>query len=561
MKLLQASNLYLNLAFGLTSNLKNAISRYPVPDELHFLPGEKDPVVLSQDLDVNVQRLQAVLGNSSDLVVRRFTVGPGSVGIRCALAFIDGMVERESIRTSLLNPLIIETQKTGFTKGLNRQNAFDRIWNTAVLIGEIKEDRTLQDVLRTLLAGNTSLLVDGSDRAISANTKGFEVRPVGEPMIETVVRGPREGFTEAIRVNTALLRRRLQDPNLRLERFQVGRRTQTGVTIAYLQGVANPKVVEEVRRRVRRIDIDGALESSYIEELINDTPHSIFATVGRTERPDTLVAKLLEGRVGIFVDGTPFVLTVPHLFIEELQSPEDYYTNPIYSSLIRLIRLVAFFTAVFLPSFWVAVTTFHPEFFPTPFLLTIAAGREGVSFPTAVEALLMGLIFEGLREAGIRLPRPVGQAISIVGALIIGTAAVDAGLVTAPMVIVVAAAGIATFLMPTIDVGFVTTLLRLPTLFLGATLGLYGILLVGVVIMVHLASLRSFGVPYLSPLAPLSVPETKDVLVRTPLWSRPLRPRVIGYKEPRRQKDNTLPHPPRKVGNRRGEKTGRDGSP
>ena len=225
----------------------------------------------------------------------------------------------------------------------------------------------------------------------------------------------------------------------------IGRKTKTAVCLVYLKGVANPQVVEEAKRRLERIDTDGILESGYIEQFIEDAPLSIFSTIGNSEKPDTVAAKILEGRIAVLVDGTPFVLTFPMLFIEGFQSSEDYYSRPYYASLVRVIRFIAFMVSVLGPGIYVAVTTFHQELIPTPLLFTIAAAVEGTPFPTMIEVLVMGVIFEILREAGIRLPRPVGQAISIVGALVVGESAVSAGLIGEPVVIVIALTAVSSF--------------------------------------------------------------------------------------------------------------------
>ena len=283
----------------------------------------------------------------------------------------------------------------------------------------------------------------------------------------------------------------------------------------------------EVRNRLQRIDIDGILESGYIEELIEDAPYSIFPTVGNSEKPDTVAAKLLEGRVSIFIDGTPFVLTVPRLLVEGFQSSEDYYSRPFYATVVRWTRFAALFITSLLPSFYVALQSFHQDLIPTPLLISMAASREGTPFPSYMEVLVMGIIFEIMREAGVRMPRTVGQAVSIVGALVLGEAAVQAGLVSSSMVLVVALTAIAGFVISSL--ADVTSLLRLFFLPFCATFGLFGLLMGLLIIYIHLARLRSFGVPYLSPLAPGNIDDLKDVLVRAPVWSQITRPRLLGH--------------------------------
>jgi spore germination protein KA len=306
--------------------------------------------------------------------------------------------------------------------------------------------------------------------------------------------------------------------------------------------LANPKLIEEIRRRLKRINTDAILESGYIEQFIEDAPFSIFSTVANSEKPDKVAAKLLEGRAAIMVDGTPMVLTVPMVFIESFQSAEDYYSRPFYASLIRLLRITAYLINILSLALYVALSTFHQELIPTALLLTMLSAREGVPFPAAIEAGIMIIAFEILREAGVRLPRPVGQAVSIVGALVLGESAVSAGLVGAPMVIVVAITAMSSFVVPAqTDSG---AIIRIVLLILGSVMGGYGIAMGLFAIFIHLASLRSFGTPYFSPLAPFSSSDMKDAFVRAPIWAMFKRPRDIAWHDPERQKFRLKPNPP-----------------
>ena len=357
-----------------------------------------------------------------------------------------------------------------------------------------------------------------------------------------MVRGPREGFTETLQVNISMLRRKIKNPLLRLELLKLGKQTKTAICIAYIKGLAAEETVAEVRRRLERIDVDSILESGYIEEYIEDAPLSPLATVGNTEKPDIAAAKMLEGRVAILVDGTPFVLTVPYLFVEGLQSSEDYYSRAFFSTMMRWIRIIAMVSTALMPALYIALLTFHQEMIPTELLLSTASSAEGVPFPAFVQAFFMGLVFEILREAGIRMPRPVGQAVSIVGALVIGQAAVEAGLVMPSMVIVVAFTGITEFIVPTQLEAI--TIFRIFVTGLAAMLGFYGILLGILASLIHILTLRSFGNPYLSPLAPSSITGLKDVLVRVPRWAMLTRPPGISGRNPMRQEPGQKPGPP-----------------
>ncbi len=305
----------------------------------------------------------------------------------------------------------------------------------------------------------------------------------------------------------------------------VGVKTLTDVCLAYIDGVADPKVISELKYRLEQIRVDAILDSGYIEQYIEDAPLSLFSTVSYTEKPDVAAARVLEGRIAIIVDGSPFVLAVPMLFIESFQAAEDYYGRVIYASISRFMRYLAFLLTVFMPSLYIALVSFHQELIPTTLLFTFAAAREGTPFPAFLEALIMVFSFEILREAGVRLPRPVGQAISIVGALIVGDAAVSAGIVGAPMVITIAITAVAGFVVP--EQADAAAVLRLITMFFAASLGIFGITVIFLAVLIHLCALESFGVPYFRALLPSR--DAKDTLVRFPLWSMTKRPLDLAH--------------------------------
>jgi spore germination protein KA len=322
-----------------------------------------------------------------------------------------------------------------------------------------------------------------------------------------------------------MLRRKIKSPDLMFDSLKIGVRTKTDVCIAYINGLADPKLIEEIKRRLDRIKTDAILESGYIEQFIEDEPYSIFPMIANSEKPDKVAAKLLEGRAAILVDGTPFVLTAPALFIESFQAAEDYYSRPYFASLIRLLRYVSYFISILAPGLYVAISTFHQELIPTDLLLTMAAAHEGVPFPSVLEAAIMIIMFEILREAGVRLPRPIGSAVSIVGALVIGEAAVSAGLIGAPMVIVVAITAVSSFVVPAqTDSG---AILRYGFLILAGFMGGFGIAIGLLAVLFYMASLKSFGVPYLSSLAPFNASDMKDVFIRAPIWEMNKRPKDI----------------------------------
>lgn len=484
------------------------------------------------DLETNLSFLQSIYKDCADVVFRHFTIA-GKV--KAALIYIEGMSNIEEIDKSILAPLMRQT--------VTPNEKLNEIIAQRLTVSSIKENETFADAIEQIASGNPVILVDKNPVAISAGLSKWEKRAVEEPLSETVVRGPREGFTESSVVNTSLLRRRIKSPKLKMISLNIGRETQTKTTIAYLEGIADPSLVEEVKNRLKRIDIDGILESGYLEEFIEDHPFSPFPQILSTERPDVAAANLLEGRVVILVDGTPFVMIVPISLYSLLQASEDYYERFMIGTLIRWMRYGFLVMALLLPSVYVAVLTFHQEMIPTTLLLTFAKSRELIPFPALVEALIMEITFEALREAGIRLPKQVGSAVSIVGALVIGQAAVSAGLVSAPMVMVVAITGIASFTIPRYNGAIAIRMLRFPIMLLAGTLGLLGIMLGLIAIIVHLSTVRSFGLPYLAPMGPMRASEMKDVMMRAPLWSFRTRPRLTGDYNQNRQAPGQKPDP------------------
>ncbi|MCF6094965.1 spore germination protein [Microaerobacter geothermalis] len=483
---------------------------------------------LKSSLKENFDEVKRRLGNSSDIITREIQIGK-SGKIMAGLIYTDGLADKKSIQDFIMESLMINVKESHPNMKIS-QHFLSNLKEIAITIGDVKEINDFNTLFNEILSGNTVILVDGFSQGFSAGTKGWEDRGVTEPSSTTVVRGPRDGFSETLGTNTSLIRRRIKDPNLWLETKEIGRVTKTSVGIMYIKGIVNDKVVEEVHRRLDRIEIDGILESGYIEELIQDETYTPFPTIFHSERPDVIAAGLLEGRVAILVDGTPFVLLVPAVFMQFYQAAEDYYQRADIGTLLRFLRFVAFFIALTAPSLYIAITTFHQEMLPTTLLISLAAQREGVPFPAFIEALLMEVSFEILREAGVRMPRAVGQAVSIVGALVIGTAAVEAGIVSAAMVIIVSITAIASFVFPSFNMAISIRILRFLLMGLSASFGLFGITVGLIALVLHLSSLRSFGVPYMTPFAPFILADNKDAMFRLPIWGMFSRPRLINQK-------------------------------
>lgn len=492
---------------------------------------------VSLRVEANLQILTELFAGAADVVIRRFRVA----GHRpAALVFVDGMLSDDTLTAAVLTPLTNCT----LPNGPEARQLATAIREAVVAAGDVRTAATIGAVVDAVLAGAAVVLVDGAVGALEVRIPEARARAIEEPVAETTIRGPREGLIEHLTTNTALLRRRLRTPFLKIETLEVGRASRTQVALVYLQDVADPALVSEARRRLRRIDIDAVLDAGYIEELIEDNVSSLFPQIQNTERPDTVAANLAEGRVAILVDNSPFALILPVTIWSFFSAGEDYYERFAIAAFLRMLRVVFAIIALLGPATWVAIISFHQELLPTSLLLTVASAREGIPFPAVVETLVMEIFFEALREAGVRLPRPVGQAVSIVGALVIGQAAVQAGLISAPKVIVVAATGIASFTIPRFNFGIALRLLRFAMILLAGSLGLFGIILGLLFLLFHLAALRSFGVPYLQPLAPLTVSDLKDTMVRLPRWLLDRRPEAIEVLDRRRAAPWLRPRPP-----------------
>jgi spore germination protein KA len=491
---------------------------------------------ISQNLSTNFELIHKIFDTSDDLVIRRFTIG--NLSTEVMVVNLNGMSELKLINDNIIGPLMRESQKTGTSQRITLEYLKD----SAINLNAVYDTDSMDEAMTAILNGDAALFLDGSTKALIMNTRTWANRGVQQPETEPVVRGSREGFTETLSINISQIRRKIKDPELNFESIQLGRRTRTEVCVVYIRDIVNPKIVAEVWRRLKKIDIDAVLESGYLEEFIQDAPFSIFPTVGNTETPDKFAAKILEGRVGILVDGTPFALTVPFLFIESFQVAEDYYSRSFFTSLIRLIRFLALHLTIVLPALYVAVITFHPNIIPETLLLTIARTREGIPFPAFVEALVMGIFYEMFREGSVRMPRIVGQAVSIVGALILGEAAVNAGIISPIMVIITGLTAVTGFLLPPQTDSI--TLLRIPLLVIASFFGLFGIIWSYIFIVIHLASLRSFGAPYFSPIMPLTFADLKDSFFRVPWWLMRTRPRVIDWQGSTREDENLEPKVP-----------------
>ncbi|MGI6357651.1 MAG: spore germination protein [Bacillota bacterium] len=477
---------------------------------------------LSNNLQENLTILKQLFG-SDDVVYREFCIGSAN-GLPAALIFIDELIDKDSIQRDAMTNIMLRA-KIALAPGVTTTDGIKRLVADDLLaIAELKEIKSYPDVLEAVLGADAVLLVDGMAIAFAMGVKAWEHRGIGEATNESAIRGPREAFNELLKSSLALIRRRIKDPMLRVKMVQLGKRSLTDAAIVYIEGVANPYLVKEVCRRLDLIKTEAIIDSSYVEQFIQDAPFSPFPQVQWTERPDRTVAGLLAGRVVIICDGSPNAIIAPATLPNFLPATEDYYERWLLSSFVRFVRTFSILASVLLPALYISVINFHQELLPTTLAIAIAGSRTGVPISALLEALTMEFTFELLREAGLRLPAALGSTIGIVGGIIIGQAAVAAGLVSPIMVVIVALTAIGGFAIPSYNVAATLRILRFPLLFLGGTFGLFGVTAGGIVILLHLVSLKSFGVPYLSPVAPLTMSALTDTVVRAPIWAHRLRP-------------------------------------
>lgn len=459
---------------------------------------------------------EQIFKDCADIVFQDLLVGGRLNGL---LVHTHGLSDTDLMADNVVRPLLYDLGEVPAADLSPR-----RLAAAGVGPGTGSTGRLFRDVVTAALDGQAALLIEGHAECLIFEVKGGKRRNIEEPPSEVVVRGPREGFNEDLSTSVSLLRTRLRTPRLKTVQWRIGAQTRTRVVLVYLDQVANPALITEVKRRLDNIRIDGVLESGYIESFLEDQPWSPFPQMLYSERPDTVAAMLLEGRCAIVTDGTPFALIAPITFWQFFKTSEDYYERFLIGSFLRALRMTFGLVALFLPALYVAVITFHQDMLPTSLMLSIASAREAIPFPALVEATMMELSFEALREAGVRLPKTVGQAVSILGALVIGQAAVEAGIVSAPMVIIVSLTGIASFTIPHFNGAISLRLLRFPLMLLAGIFGLVGIVLGALWTGIHLCSLRSFGLPYLTGVAPFDSSDAKDILVRAPWWAMVRRP-------------------------------------
>lgn len=481
---------------------------------------------ISVSVSENISYLKKLFTDASDIIYRDFLV----CNTKALIIYIDGMADK-----TLIDNFVLETLMDN-NGNLNNVENVSELKDKILTVSDIKAVTKLSEGVDSVLSGDALLFIDGLKECYVISTRFWPARGITEPSGETVVRGGRDGFSETIRFNTALVRRRIRDTRLKMVSKKLGVRSKTDVVVMYIDDIVNKTILEDLNKRISEINIDAVLDSGYVEQMIQDSKWSLFPQTQSTERPDVVAAALYEGRVAILVDNSPFAVIVPATLPSLFQSPDDYYQRWIFGSAMRIIRLFSAILAIILPALYVAVTSFHPSIIPTKLAYFIAASREGVPFPAFVEAIIMEISLDLLIESVVRLPKPIGSTIGIVGGLIIGQAAVSAGIVSPIMIIIVSVTAITSFTTPNYEIASAFRLIRFLMIIAASIMGLYGIVLSLILLLIHLVKLNSFGVPYLAPVVNPDISDFKDVYIRMPFNYFKTRPGYMKTKDKIRQK-------------------------
>lgn len=478
--------------------------------------------ILFNSMEENIRLLQEIFKNDETLQIRRIQNIYNN--IKCSIIYIDGMVDTTIINDNIIKPIL------GTKIIIDEINFMNHLKSYILTSGSVEKSMDLLVIIRNMIAGDTIVFIDGSSSALIIATKGIKSRAIEEPSSERVIKGPKEGFNESLTTNLSLIRKRIQTKDLKFHFMELGERTNTKTCVCYIEGLAKDEKINEVIDKIGNISIDGVLDVKYIQEFIDDNPFSIFETYSNTEKPDVVAGRILEGRLAILVDGSPVALTLPAFFIEDLMASDDYYLNYYFATIGRILRTIGFIASISIPALYLSLLSFHQELIPTPLLVSIYTARQGVPFPTFLELFVLLAVFEGLREAGTRVPGSIGESISIVGALVLGSAAVDARFVSAPMIIIVGMTAITGLSIPALASAVV--IIRAFLLVLSSMLGIYGYIFGMLAVTIHLFSLRSLGVPFMGDTS-LNMQSQKDKMIRAPWWYMRYRPKFIS-KNPKR---------------------------
>lgn len=461
---------------------------------------------LNESINDNMITLRKLFSNSSDFITKNINL----CGHEAVIMYCEGMIDLK-----LLNPLIIKPMLK-YNNNQNNNNDANQLlkWleDNIVLTTSNNILFTYNEIFTSIMSGNLVILINGVKTALSAEMAGFKSRSISESINEVDIRSPQEAFTEPIKINLTMIRRRIKSPALKFETITLGKKSQTSVTMVYLTDVVNCKLLQCIRNKLSKVNMDILLDSSYLATFLSGTTFSILPEIRYSERPDVVCGKISEGRVAILVDGCPHAIIVPHLFIESFQTMDDYTNRPFFASFMRILRYFSFFISILMPGSYVAISSFHPEMFPQSLLYNVAISQEVTPFPIMIEALIIHLIYELMREAGIRLPKQIGYAVSIVGALVIGESAVSSGIIGAPMVIIVALTAITSFIMTPMYQS--VCILKFAFIILGGISGLYGLTLGFCCLILNITSIKEFSIPYTSPISPFNKYFMRDTFIR-----------------------------------------------
>lgn len=475
---------------------------------------------IKKNLSQNVEYLKQTL-SSDDVVFNQFML----YDKKACLVFLQDVVDKDKIGELILRP----------AKNITEDLDEDQLFST-FLYPEKEKIYDMDEIVGLIVSGFSVLLIDTLSVSFSFSMLKFERRAITEPPMSTVIKGPREGFVENISVNVSLMRRRLKTERLKFINVSVGKVSKTPVVICYIEGIAEKKLVNKIKHKIENMQKDALLDSSYVSKHLCERKNSIFRQIGNTEKPDILSAKILEGRVAIFVDGSPIALTVPYLLIEEFQSPSDYYNSPYNASVSRIIRIFSVFVSIMLPAFFVSAQLFHLQLIPLSFLLTIVNSIKGIPLSPSYEMFFTLLIFEILNEASVRMPKYVGMVVSIVGGLVLGETAVNAGIISAPILMLVAFSGICLYTVPDLERTF--SILRFLLLVVGGTLGMYGVLCTVCYFIIYLVTFESYSTPLLAPFSPLIKTDLKDGIIKGFVLENVSRPYSLKNAHCKKEKEN-----------------------
>ncbi len=483
--------------------LKNLAKKYNVEKEIDK---KEKKQLLSTSLDKNIEYFKKSFDESADLTIRLIKV----LNTNAAIITMEGMINKETFANSVLNPIVYAFSK----ENLSGQEKFDYIKNNILTVTEQVDVTTFEDAFKFVMSGFALLMFNDCEKALAIGVQGFNFRSIAEPETEVMQKGSKEGFVEAVRINLTLIRRRIKNPKLKFEFLSVGETSQTDICLCYINGTVSSKILDELKLKISKINLKNVLAAEYLIPYLEEKNDlSFFCSVGFSERPDTVCGKIVEGRIAILVDGTPTALIVPYLFVENFQTIDDYAERPYFATLTRWLKYISFFISTLLPGLYVALAVFNPEVFPDRLISKIAYAIAGTPFPLMLETLIIHFIYEIMREAGLRLPRPLGHAVSIVGGLVIGETAVNAGLIGAPTLMVVALTAISSYVIPNLYEP--TALLRLIFILVGGILGIWGVMLLFSVLIVNICAKSNFGIPFVAPIAPFNFYSLRDVIMRT----------------------------------------------